>query len=355
MSPSDVTVRNGTLGNAAHFGVHGAFASARYLIEKVTFVEYEVGAISMSAGSDITIRHCKVMHQAAPKTSADGSMLHDLITACLARNMHDMAQQLATRKSNDVVPRFTDSLCRCIVLSNTFNVGLPPLNDSRHPRIARIAVYDIDFADIRSEPAELVGITDQEGGKPVADFAGNLVGYHDAKAFGLVSRAQAALSPKMKAHVRQKLMSGPATFYPVHGLDRRGHELRQKASLWLRVDMADHVAVRDLRCGTVRSSGDASAAVGVMFNACRRVAVTQVRMGGVDVTDACVSALSDERPQTGLLFRQCDHVAVRDATYEAETACACTVRQASNVSVAHCRLNAAFTSLHTKKLTLEDG
>lgn len=338
--PTDITIQNGSLLDSSHFGVHNVGGGARLLIQNVEFRGFEVGAISLSAVSDVTIRRCKVGASSRPKTSIEAAMLIDCIRECRAAGMEDSARRLAVLMASKPAPESADSLLRCIVISPTFNVGLPPLTEDG-PRIKRIHIHDVEFSDVLSEPKETVGVSPMQGGEPVKDRFGNLVSYADAASRSFLAQTQAALTPDMEASVRRRLLSGKGgRLFTVHGLDLRGHELRQKASLFVRIDSADHCVLRDLRGGKVRSKGPSSAAVGYMLNACRQVECSSIRVDGVSVADPCVSTLSEERPQAGVLLRQCSSVKMSSVQYLSEDACACTIRDTRHVDMSKCRFDA---------------
>lgn len=351
VTPTDITIRNGTLAESAHFGIHNAGGGKRLLIENVRFYAYEVGAISISSMSDVTIRKCVIGRPSIPKTSALGAMMIDMHRECQRIGMKDSARRLAILAQTPEIsaPSHTDSLCRCIVISNKFNVGLPPLK-GEGPRIQRITLSNINFDDIIAEPIETVGISMVAGGEPIKDRFGNLVAHADALAASFVSRTQASLTPDMNSTARKRLMSGPFRFHEVHGLDVRAHELRQKASLLVRIDGADHVRMVDLSGGIVKSIGQFSAAVGYMLNACRNVLVHNVGLKGVEVTDQCVSSLSEERPQSGILLRQCEQVDLKRLYYSTEQSCACTIRDTTNTTMLGCKFKAPFTALRADGL-----
>ena len=352
----DITIRGpGELGETAHFAIHNVGGGERFLFENITFRGFEVGCVSMSACSDVTVRNCRVGRNGIPKTSILGAMLIDLIHACDQDGFVDSSRQLALLAHDKRVaaPAHTDSLVRCFVFSNKFNVGLPPLAGNGEPRIRRITLTHVEFDDLASEPRETVGIgmlPQEDGGEAIKDRFGNLVAHNDALAGAFLSRTQASVSPGMNAIARQRLLAGPYRFHPIRGMDLRGHELRQKASLYVRIDSADFVVLHDLRGGTVRSVGPSSAAVGFMLNACRDVLISSVGMRAVAVNDPCVSSLSDARPQSGILIRQSENISMQNLDYRSEEACACTLRATSNANMKECRFNAPFTCLRATKL-----
>ena len=349
-SPSDITIRNGTLGESSHFAVHGATAGDRILLSGLRMEAFEVGAVSISGAADVMIHRCKIGRPAKPKTSSEVAMLRDLARECRGIKMDRMASQLDLMCVHPDVraPDHSDAIVRCIVISPVMNVGLPKLDGN--VRTKRISIVDVEFDDVHAEPKGVVGCSLVDGGDPIKDRLGNLVRWEDAASGAPVSRAQASISPDMDATTRRRLMHGPHQFHKVFGLDLRAHELRQKSSALVRIDGADGVTLHDLRGGIVKSVGDHSAAVGFMLNACRKVSMRNVRMRGVQVTDACVSTLSDERPQSGVYLRHCEHVDLENVRYSDETACACVLRDARNANLVACQFAAPFTALRSDPL-----
>lgn len=58
-SAHNVIIKNGTLGKSSHHGIHGNNAT-NILIENIVFSDFEVSAISLNAGIDITVQNCVV-------------------------------------------------------------------------------------------------------------------------------------------------------------------------------------------------------------------------------------------------------------------------------------------------------
>ena len=87
-----------------------------------------------------------------------------------------------------------------------------------------------------------------------------------------------------------------------------------------------------------------------MINACKNVSVRNVTMNGVQVDDPCISTLSDERPQSGVYLRACQHVDLDRVTYTSDTACACVLRDARNANLVGCEFAAPFTALRSDPL-----
>lgn len=359
VSPTDVTIRNGTLAESAHFCVHNAGGGRRLLLERLTFVGYEVGAVSISAVSDVTIRQCVVRQPARPTTSSFGAMCIDLHRECVAKGLKSSSRELARlmQSAPAAAPRHTDAICRCIVISNVFNVGLPPTDAAETgggggKRIRGVTVTDVKFAaDVMAEPVEVIGISATHGGEPIKDMFGNLVSHADAEAGAFISRTQAAVSAGMDPAVRQRLMTGrPQHFHKVGGLDLRGHALRRKASLLVSVSGADGVTLRNLEGGRVRSSGPWAAAVGYAVNACRNVLLEGLKLRGVEASAPCTDSLSDERPQSGILVRHCVNVQLRRAAYSDTQACACVVRDAERTTIDACDFEAPVAVLRASGL-----
>jgi hypothetical protein len=58
-SAQNIIIKNGTLGKSSHHGIHGNNVK-NVLIENIVFSDFEVSAISLNAGIDITVQNCLV-------------------------------------------------------------------------------------------------------------------------------------------------------------------------------------------------------------------------------------------------------------------------------------------------------
>lgn len=353
--PTDVTIRNGTLGLTSHFCVHGnTLREGRVLLSDLKMDDFEVGAVSISGASDVHIRRCTVGKAVPPTTSSDVNMLVDLAKVLRARGAHDDAAAMMTLASHRARSMSaSDAITRAIVVMPEFNVqGVP---DSFATRIARVAVVDCTFDDLVAEPIEVVGIATREGSdEALKDVNGNLIALDDARAGAPLARLQAAFNDALPRGAREALMRGPtAMFHPVRGQDRRGHALRGKSSLFVRVDGCDDVTLRNLSAGRVTSDGPEGAAVGFMLNGCERVVVAHARVQGVEVRHPCSDSLSDDRPQSGLLLRRCAHVKVDGYVYSSAGACSGSFRETTNAALTRCDLRAPSTFYQCKHVMME--
>lgn len=355
VSPTDITIKNGTLGLTSHFCIHGnTLKEGRILISDVRMDDFEVGAVSISGASDIMIRRCRIGSAVPPTTSSDVNMLKDLARTVREQGSASEAEalmNLAAERARKM--QSSDAIVRSIVVQHAFNVGGVP--DTFERRIRRVAVQDCDFDDIRAEPMEVVGITMVRGSdEALKDVNGNLIALEDARSGALLSRLQAAFNPKLPRAVRDKLTSGPSSaFFPVHGQDRRGHALQGKSSLFARIDGCDDVTLLNLKGSEVMSWGPESAAVGFMLNGCSRITIAHVKVAGVKVSEVCTNPLSDARPQSGVLLRRCKHVKLDDYTYAAEVSCGGSFRETEDASITRCVMNAPSTFLKCKHVSME--
>ena len=353
-SPSDIVIKNGSLGLTSHFCVHGnTLVTGRVLLTDLRMDDFEVGAVSISGASDIMIRRCAIGSAVPPTTSSDVNMLKDLATTVEEKGSKMEAQylrQLALTHAR--ILKSSDAIVRAIVIMPSFNMnGIP---DSFERRIHRVAIVDCTFEDLRAEPAEVVGITMTKGStEALKDLNGNLIAYDDAVAGARLSRLQAAFNPDLPRAARDQLSGPSSRFYPVHGQDRRGHFLQGKSSLFARIDGCDDVTLRNLKGASVKSWGPESAAVGFMLNGCERVTISHVRVGGVQVHDVASNPLSDDRPQSGVLLRRCTHVQVDDYVYSSEASCGGSFRHVTNAAFRRCDMNAPSTFLHCKHVAME--
>jgi hypothetical protein len=150
---------------------------------------------------------------------------------------------------------------------------------------------------------------------------------------GIVSRAQALVTPGLPVHVRDALLAGDHSSVlglpVVPGVDSRGHDLRRKASLFLRVDGASHVHLRDLRTGAVTSSGSSAAAVCVMLNLCNAVLIRDLHLTQPITLAHCTTGpMDDAQPTGGLYMRLCERVEVDGMRHPpARDHCAAVLRE----------------------------
>ena len=61
VSAQNVIIKNGTLGQVSHHGIHGN-GCKNILIENIEFKDFEVAAISINGGENITVNNCKIRH-----------------------------------------------------------------------------------------------------------------------------------------------------------------------------------------------------------------------------------------------------------------------------------------------------
>ena len=352
--PTDITVRNGTLGLTSHFCIHGnTLHDGRVVLSDLVMHDFEVGAVSISGASDILIRRCTIGSAVPPTTTSDVNMLKDLAKTVREKGSRaeaDVLMNMAASQGRKM--QSSDALVRAIVVSPQFNVNGVP--DTFEKRIHRVAIIDTTFDDLRAEPVETVGISMlRDDTVALKDVNGNLIAYDDAKAGALLSRLQAAFNNELPKAARDRLMQGPSSsFHPVVGQDRRGHALQMKSSLFIRIDGCDDVTLRNVRGSDVQSFGKESAAVGVMLNGCDRILVSHMRIGSVQVHDVCTNPLSDNRPQSGLLLRRCRHIKVDSYTYESTHSCGGSFREAENASLTRCKMNAPSTFLNCKHVRM---
>lgn len=355
-SPTDIAIVGpGCLGLSSHFAIHGnTLKEGRILISDLTMKDFEVSAISISGASDVLIRNCTFGRPEPPTTTSDFLMLKDLAATAREHGATAEAAELmniAEHRRRHMTS--SDAIVRAVLVSPEFNVNGVP--DSFAKRIHRVAIIDSTFDDLFAEPIEVVGACFRKGGDtPFKDRHGNLIALEDIAAGAVVSRMQAVYSPDLDRAVRQRLIAGPCSAYhPVHGLDRRGHSLQGKSSLFARIDGCDDVTLRNLRGTQVTSTGTEAAAVGFMLNSCERVRITHVSVGGALVRAVVGNALSDTRPQSGLLLRRCIHVIVDDYSYASHESCASSLRFTENASMSRCTMNAPSTFLKCKHIRMD--
>ena len=104
LKPSDITIRNGTLGLTSHFAIHTSNGNERVLIEDLNIDDFEISAISLSGCSDVWIRRCKIGGPIAPTTTSSAVMLRSLLLSLERKNAddnikHNIRKRLRTEES----------------------------------------------------------------------------------------------------------------------------------------------------------------------------------------------------------------------------------------------------------------
>ena len=348
----DITVRNGRIESTSHHCIHAVLSGRRWLFEDLEMSSFEVGAISVNAVNDLMIRRCKIGAPKRPVTTSDEVMIRDLAKSCDRIGSRQVAAELRRMLTTmSGPPQASDALIRCIVVMPKFNVGRPKAAEESE-RIRRISIHDITFSNIKASPIEVVGIRGADG-LPLKDVNGNLIAHSDAIAGNRLARTQALVSTDLPTHIRKQMLDGPYQGEKAFGFDRRGHDLVQKASLYVRVDGANGVSLSNLICGSVLSTGDHSAAVGLMMNDCSNCTIDSVHIEGVRITDHCVSALSDMRPQSGLYIRDTNHVKVAKYDYSSSNSCSCTLRDVDTATLSKCAFAAPMTAFRTSNVKMD--
>jgi len=168
------------------------------------------------------------------------------------------------------------------------------------------------------------------------DVNGHVISVEDINdSSGVVSRAQALVTPGLPVFVRDALVAGDHSstlgLRVLRGVDSRGHDLRCKASLFLRVDGADQVHLRDVRTGAAASAGSSAAAVCVMLNLCRAVLVRDLNVTQSVALSHCAPGagrMDNDQPTGGLYMRGCERVDVDGMQHPpSRDQCAVVVRQ----------------------------
>jgi len=350
----DILIENGTLGESSHFGIHGVKGGRRWKIQRVRFRAFEVGAISISACSDLCIADCSIGTALPPKTTARQSSMMDLARTAEKEGKAQLWTEIRGMMNQGASdPKVADSLVRHIVIMPKFNVG-KPVETTGRDRLYRVSVRDCTFDDVVAAPEEEIGIAGPND-EPLRDVNGNLILWEHAKSGHRFSQLQALLTPALPESVRKHLVRGNGIeMQKYYGRDLRGHDLLLKASLFVRIDGCDGVSLSNLRAGTCRSIGSKSAAVGMMLNDCTNAQVLGVRVRGVEITDECVSVLSNERPQSGLLLRGLRNVDIDKYDYGSERSCSCSMRDVRNAKLTRCSMKAPMTALRIRDVEIDN-
>jgi len=197
--PEDVAVRRGTMGLTSHFGIHSATGGRRLRLEALAFRDFEVGAVALSAWTDVSLRHLQVGSPMAPLTSGRGLMLRDLAERLQERGDEPSLRRAVERLRNAELrsaPRVSDALVRCTVIAPVFNVGQPPRVVTK--RIERVEVLYVTFDNITASPRAITALA-----APAVGATWPPPGPRARVALAAAQAAQAAVAQAAQAAVEQ--------------------------------------------------------------------------------------------------------------------------------------------------------
>ena len=216
-----------------------------------------------------------------------------------------------------------------------FNVG--PVPEKFDFNIYRIRVEHITFSKIFALPVETIGAALSPGGEPLKDTNGNLIAYEDIIAKTTLCKAQLVVSDEIDARVRKLLMENRSVkVHEIRGLDRRGHDLKKKASAFVRIDGAHHVQISNIEGETIHSKGEESAAVGFMLNVCKHVDLHNIRIKESFHMNNTCDMMDDTRPFSGYYLRNCQNVDMSKLQYPDGKNCSCILVSDDNVKLQGC-------------------
>ena len=132
-SANDVIIKGpGTIGRSAHHGIHGNF-NTNVTIEKVTFVDFEVGAVSLNRVNNLVIKDCDIPHNRhdVPVIGTFSSARFILPYLKILTEQYDYSMTLRSKivRASDVY----DTLKQAIVNVYDDVVAEGFINATRHP------------------------------------------------------------------------------------------------------------------------------------------------------------------------------------------------------------------------------
>lgn len=320
VKPTDITVRNGRLGLTSHFAIHNSTGGCRFLFQKLSIEAFEVGAIALSSCQDVSLENLTIGKSIPPKTTGRFVMLRDLYQSLLHEKssveLTNTIREL-TDQEQLVKPKSSDALVRSIVIVPQFNVGAVP--SKIDVPINRISLTHITFDDLFAAPQAVTGQSTSDSDEDVIkDINGNIISLEDGNSE--ICQAQAFVTPHLPSRIRQALLNKQRlNLRPVTNLDVRGHDLRRKASAFVRIDGATDVVLSHLTARCVRSTGHTGAATCITLNHCNNIKLYDINLkddvylGEDDTT--CMKLFNDERPVGGLYVRNCNQLQIDKVRY----------------------------------------
>tara|TARA_B100000787_G_scaffold91472_1_gene67585 strand:- start:1921 stop:3345 length:1425 start_codon:yes stop_codon:yes gene_type:complete len=354
--PTDVTVKNGRLGLTSHFALHNSTGGARFLFQNLAIEAFEVGAIALSSCHDVAIDKLTIGKSIPPKTTGRFVMLRDLYQSLLQEGT-SVTLLNEIRESTDaeqlVKPESSDALVRSIVIVPHFNVGGVPA--TIETRIHRITVTNVTFDDLFAAPQAVTGQSTSDSDEDVIkDANGNLISLEDSNPGSDISQAQAFISRELPTRIRQALLNKQVIkLRAVPNLDVRGHDLRQKASTFIRIDGATDVLLAHVTAKCVHSTGESGAATCFTLNHCNRATVYDVNLkDDVYVGGGAIDPFNDQRPMGGLYIRNCNQVQLDKVRYPAGKHCSAMMVNVNDVHLKRSTLKAPIALLQCKNVTM---
>jgi hypothetical protein len=352
--PCDIVIRNGTMSLTSHFAIHMPSGSQRVLIEDLRIDNFEISAISLSGCSDLCIRNLNIGGPVAPATTSEAAMLRSLVNSLEASNAPEsLTSHIRERlhKEEKVRLQSLDCIVRAIVIVPKFNVGAVPEKVDTY--IQRIRISDIKFSKIVALPVETIAASTTQGGQPFKDINGDVISYADLMAHTHLCRAQLLVSTNIDNDMRNALVQGTMKLHQIHGLDRRGHDLKKKASAFVRVDGATDVDISNIDAETISTKGEQATAVGFMFNVCKEMRLNNIRIReAFNGNDSC-SPLDDIRPFSGFYLRNCENVIMTKLMYPNGPNCACMLHKDQNVRMTNCTFDSPVASNNSSAVHIQ--
>lgn len=356
VKPTDITVKNGKFGLTSHFALHSSTGGMRFLFQNLAIEAFEVGAIALSSCHDVTIDSLTIGKSIPPKTTGRFVMLRDLYQS-LREEGTSVTLMNAIRELTDaeqlVKPGSSDALVRAIVIVPFFNVGAVPTKINS--RIHRITIQHVTFDDLFAAPHAVTGqSTSKDDEDAIKDVNGNIISLEDSEPGSAISQAQAFVTRDLPSRLRQKLLNKePLNLRAVPNLDVRGHDLRRKASTFIRIDGATDVLLAHLTAKCVHSTGESGAATCFSLNHCDNTKVYDVNLkDDVYVGDESMDPFNDQRPVGGLYIRNCNQINFDKIRYPKGNHCSAMLLNTNNAHFKRSNFETPVALLQCKNITL---
>lgn len=356
VKPTDIMIKNGRFGLTSHFALHNSTGGARFYFHNLSIEAFEVGAIALSSCEDVLIDNVTIGKSIPPKTTGRFVMLRDVYASILkSKSSVELTNNIRELKDKEqlVKPRYSDALVRSIVIVPKFNVGAVPEHVEK--RIHRISISNVSFDDLFASPQSVTGqSTSQSDEDAIKDVNGNIISLEDSDPGSVIAQAQAFVTPTLPSRIRQALLNKqPLRLRPVPHLDVRGHDLRRKASAFIRIDGATDVIISNITAKCVHSTGESGAATCIILNHCENTKLYNVNLrDDVYVGDGCVNTFDDQRPIGGLYIRNCNQIKLDKVEYPLGQHCSTMLLNVNDANINRSNLNSPIAILKSKNVKM---
>lgn len=312
---NNVTIKNGTLDNSSHHGIHGNF-NTNVIIDNVKVSNFEIAGIAINSGKQIVIKNSEVIGASKKITVlATFAMIQDIknsLETILLGDKYTEYHELATKYlSNSFIQHILDNPGSDdynitvnntqengdqvldgnlfgIYFSNSFNVH--HLSNSCNEKTSDITIDNVKIEDITSDIKEVIGISSNN--KLLSDNKGYLLRwdylFNESNQLKTITETNSIdkckltilktqlfithiLTPEKLSNTtlldyidinnidsvfnedQQKLSNIDLNVYGLCGVDARGH--LAKGNFGLRIDGASNVNINDVHIHNIQNYG----------------------------------------------------------------------------------------------------